>query len=309
MYQKKSDAYYAVEFAKFLRKKINGKNYVIYQPCSLDNLKENSILFLSKSAYFEGFDMRKLDKFSELLVVMYYEFSEKPKCSYILSKNPRLDFVRILNYFFVKEFKPCIHETVVIEKGASIGKNVFIGGNSYIGNEVSIGNNTKIFNNVVISGKVDIGANCVIKSNATIGSEGFSFVTESKNLNHFPQIGRIIIGKNVWIGSNSAIERAALDSTIIEDDVKIDDLVQIGHNSIIKKASQITAGTIICGRVKVGKRVWIAPNSSIDCDVVIGDNAWIGMGAVVLKDVKKDTVVVGNPSKFLKMRKDLKNFQ
>jgi UDP-3-O-[3-hydroxymyristoyl] glucosamine N-acyltransferase len=309
MYKQKSDAYYASEIADFLGRTLKGKNCVIYQPASLENLKDNSILFLCRRVCEEGFDVKKLEGASEILAIVYNKLSKKPNCSYILSPQPRLDFVKVLYHFFVREPQPGIHNTAIIEDGAVIGKNVFVGPNSYIGDEVKIGNNTQIFNNVVVSGKVKIGANCVIKSNTTIGSEGFSFVTESKKLEHFPQIGEIIIGNNVWLGANTTVERATLEATIIEDDVKIDDIVQIGHNSIIGKASQITAGTIICGRARIGKRVWVAPNVCIDSDVVVGDDAWVGMGAVVLKDVAKGTVVVGNPAKYLKKRKELKSFQ
>jgi len=254
MYQQKNDAYYASEIAEFLGRELKGPNCVIYQPCSLENLKDNSILFLGKRVCEEGFDVEKLNGITELLVIVYDKLVVKPKCSHISSTQPRLDFVKVLHHFFVKEPAPGIHATAIIEEGTVIGKNVFIGPYSYIGGEVKIGNNTQIFNNVVISGKVEIGSNCVIKSNTTIGSEGFSFVAESKKLEHFPQIGKIIIGNNVWLGANTTVERASLEATIIEDNVKIDDLVQIGHNTVIGRASQITGGAIICGRAKIGKR-------------------------------------------------------
>jgi len=309
MYQKKDDACYASEIAGFLQKDLIGENHVIYQPCSLENLKENSVLFLSKRACEDGFDLSRLNGFSQLFVILYDGFSQKPSCTYIISSQPRLDFVKVLYRFFVKELVPGIHSSAIIEKGAKLGKGIYVGAHSYIGEDVSIDDNTRIGNSVVISGKVNVGSNCVIKSNSTIGSEGFSFVTESKNLEHFPQIGKIIIGDNVWIGANATIERAALEETVISDDVKIDDLVQIGHNCFIGKASQITAGTIVCGRAKIGDRVWVAPNVCIDSGVVVGDDAWLGIGSVVLRDVEVGAVVVGNPARFLKQRKDLKAMQ
>jgi UDP-3-O-[3-hydroxymyristoyl] glucosamine N-acyltransferase len=309
MYQQTMDAYYAVEIAEFLNLKLRGDNCILYHPCSLENIKDNSVMFLSKRVCVEGFDFRKLEGFSSLLLIVPDGLKEAPPCCHIVSAQPRLDFVRVLHRFFVKEVKPMVHPTATVESGAKIGRNVYIGPHVHIGSEVEVGDETQIFANVVISGKVLLGNRCVIKPNTTIGSEGFSFVTDSENLEHFPQIGVIVIGNHVWIGANSTIERAALDATTIGDDVKIDDLVQIGHNVTIGRACQITAGTVLCGRVKLGERVWIAPNATIDSDVKIGDKAFIGMGAVVLKDVESNAVMVGNPARYLKNRADIKPLQ
>ena len=81
-----------------------------------------------------------------------------------------------------------------------------------------------------------------------------------------------MIGDNVWIGSNCTVEKSQLDQTIIEDHVKIEDLVHISHNTVIRKFSQITVGAIICGRAKIGEDCWIAPNAVIDTGCEIGNN-------------------------------------
>ena len=91
-----------------------------------------------------------------------------------------------------------------------------------------------------------------------------------------------------------------MDQTIIEDHVKIDDLVHIGHNSIVKKYTQITAGSIISGRVKIGKSCWIAPNSVIDPGCEIGDNCFVGTSSLVRSNFPENSVIVGSPAKFLK---------
>jgi UDP-3-O-[3-hydroxymyristoyl] glucosamine N-acyltransferase len=309
VYERKTDSYYANEIARFLGRRLHGENCVILQPCSLENVQDGSVLFVCERVAGEGFRAELLAGHSDLLVIVPRGFRAKLNHSYVVSPEPRLDFVRVLCQFFVKQPKPQIHPTAIVEKGAVLGHDIYVGAHSYIGPEVNVGKGTMIFNNVVITGKVDIGAHCVIKSNATIGSEGFSFVTASTHLEHFPQIGRIVIGRNVWVGSNTTIERAALDVTTIGDDVRIDDLVQVGHNVTIGRASQITAGSVICGRARIGPRVWIAPNASVDSDVVVGRGAFIGIGAVVLKDVRSATVVAGNPARFLKHTKKLRSYQ
>ncbi|HIJ65900.1 MAG TPA: UDP-3-O-(3-hydroxymyristoyl)glucosamine N-acyltransferase, partial [Candidatus Hydrogenedentes bacterium] len=131
---------------------------------------------------------------------------------------------------------------------------------------------------------------------------GFSFVFDENALHHFPQIGRIVIGNHVWIGSNVCIERAALDETRIDDHCKIDDLVQIGHNANIHEACQITAGVIICGRVVLEPGCWVAPNAVIDNGVRVGHDALIGTGSVIRKDVEPNTVVAGVPGRVLRKR-------
>ena len=96
------------------------------------------------------------------------------------------------------------------------------------------------------------------------------------------------------------IEKSQIDETVIEDNVKIDALVQIGHNSIIKKSAQITAGTIICGRAKIGRNCWIAPNSVIDAACEIGDNSFVGTLSLVKTNFPKNSVIVGSPAKLLR---------
>lgn len=309
MFAKKDDACYASEIATFLGAPLQGKNCIVIEPCSLDNARQGGLLFLGRPLAQKGFDLSSMQLPSDCLAIIHDEFLSQPPCSYIKSSKPRADFVKVLNHFFARRAAPGIHPTAIIEEGALIGDEVLVGPHVHIGAEVTIGNRCQIFSNVVISGRVTIGDNCVIKANATIGSEGFSFVTESSDLDHFPQLGKITIGNNVWIGANSTIELAALDETVIEDDVKIDDLVQVGHNSHIGKKTQITAGSIICGRAWIGSNVWIAPNATIDSALKVGDNAWVGMGSVVIRNVDEGDVVVGNPAKFLKKRDALRAFQ
>ena len=143
-----------------------------------------------------------------------------------------------------------------------------------------------------------VGKNCVIKDNTVIGSEGFGFEYDEKGIPmHFPQIGEVVIGDNVWIGSNTTIERGTFEKTVIGNNILIEDVVQIGHNCIIGNNTFISGGVIICGSVIVGKNCWLAPNSVIREGIQIGDRGFVGLGAVVVKDVPEGDIVVGNPAK------------
>ena len=250
------------------------------------------------------YDFKKLDNYQNIVLISTNDVKKKTNIPIIYSKNPRLDFQRVVMEFFSdEEFTSGIHSSAIVESNVKIGENVYVGPNCYIAKDVIIGDNTKILSNTVIFGVTEIGKNCVISSNCTIGSEGFSFSYDEKEFVHFNHIGGISIGNNVWIGSNCTVEKSQLDQTIIEDHVKIDDLVHISHNTVIRKSSQITVGAIICGRAKIGEDCWIAPNAVIDTGCEIGNNCFVGISSVVRNDFPDNCVMVGTPAKLLRMNK------
>ena len=308
MYQSRKNKISVKKIAKFLKTSYTGKNFDITSLSSLNNVKNNSLLFYSELANFQfkikdnvNYDLKKLGKFKNIALITTDKIKNKINVPIISSENPRLDFQRVAMEFFTEdEFSPGVHKTAVIEKGSTIGKDVYIGPHCYIGNSVKIGDKTKVLANTCIYGKTQIGSNSVILSNTTIGSEGFSFYFTGNEFFHSPHFGSILIGDNVWIGANCTVEKSQIDQTIIEDHVKIDDLVHIGHNSITKKYTQITAGSIISGRVKIGKSCWIAPNSVVDPGCEIGDDCFVGTSSLVRSNFPENSVIVGSPAKFLK---------
>ena len=308
MYKQRKNKVSVKKIAGFLKTNYKGKDFDVTSISSLNNVKNNSLLFYSEmiNSQFKikdnlHYDLKKLEKYKNIVLIATENIKKKVNVPVISSKNPRLDFQRTVMKFFTEdEFKPDIHKTAIIEKTANIGKNVYIGSHCYIGNNVTIASNTKILSNTCIYGNTRIGFNSVIKSNTTIGSEGFGFSFTGDELFHFASLGSIIIGNNVWIGSNCTVEKAQIDKTIIEDHVKIDDLVQIGHNAIIKKFSQIAAGTIISGRVKIGVGCWIAPNVVVDNGNEIGNNCLVGSLSLVKTNFPKNSTIVGSPARLLK---------
>ena len=311
MYQPRKNKISIKKIAKFLKTSYTGKDFDITSLSSLNNVKNNSLLFYSELANYQfkikdnvNYDLKKLEKFKNIALITTDEIKNKINIPIISSENPRLDFQRVAMKFFTEdEFSPGIHKTAVVEKSSTIGKGVYIGPHCYIGNNVKIGDKTKILANVCIYGKTQIGSNSVILSNTTIGSEGFSFYFDADEFFHFPHLGSVLIGDNVWIGSNCTVEKSQIDQTIIEDHVKIDDIVHVGHNSIVKKAAQITAGSVISGRAKIGKGCWIAPNSVIDAGCEIGDGCIVGTASLVMSNFPKNSVIVGSPARLLKKTK------
>ena len=311
MYQPRKNKISIKKIAKFLKTSYTGKDFDITSLSSLNNVKNNSLLFYSELANYQfkikdnvTYDLKKLEKFKNIALITTDEIKNKINIPIISSENPRLDFQRVAMKFFTEdEFSPGIHKTAVVEKSSTIGKDVYIGPHCYIGNNVKIGDKTKILANVCIYGKTQIGSNSVILSNTTIGSEGFSFYFDADEFFHFPHLGSVLIGDNVWIGSNCTVEKSQIDQTIIEDHVKIDDIVHVGHNSIVKKDTQITAGSVISGRAKIGKGCWIAPNSVIDAGCEIGDGCIVGTASLVMSNFPKNSVIAGSPARLLRKTK------
>lgn len=292
----------AKDIANFLQLPLNGNDMYVERYAQLSSPMPHSIVFAKK--YNDEF-VNLLNDCESIMAIVTADYDGKLTCSHIISANPRLDFIRVLSQFFTQEKpKGFIHKKANIESGAKIGKDVFIGAGCYVSAQSIIGDGCVLHPNVVLDNRVVLGNNCEIKSGAVLGQEGFGFERdENGEPLHFPHFGDVIVGNNVFIGSNSTVERATLGSTVIEENVKIDDLVQIGHNSHIGKGSMITVGAIVCGGAVLKPQSYLAPNVSIKEKVTIGHRGFAGLGAVVLKDVADDAVVAGVPAKEIKRNK------
>jgi len=179
-----------------------------------------------------------------------------------------------------------------------------IGKNCSIDPDVVISKGAEIHDNVVIRGHVFIGDRCLIKSGAVIGEKGFSFERDGDKLIRVEHTGGVLIGDDVEIGSHTTVVQGTVYDTILESQVKLDDHVHVAHNCYIGKRTQISAGTILAGSVTVGQDCWFGLNSTVrggfGQKTVIGDGAFIGVGAVVLNNVLPGDVVVGNPARVLR---------
>ena len=218
----------------------------------------------------------------------------------IVVENPRKSFATVLREFFVakKEFgkihdSAIIHETVLFNKETiNIGPNVVIEEHVSLGDFVSIDANTVIKSNTLISNNVNVGCNC------TIGGVGFGYELNEEGIYELiPHLGNVVLNDKVEIGNNVCIDRAVLGSTILESEVKVDNLVHIAHGVKIGSNSLVIAHSMIAGSVQIGENTWISPCSSIKQKLQIGNNALIGMGSVVIKNVEDNTVVVGVPAR------------
>ena len=296
-----TSAIQAKQIAQTLGLELVGDDITISDYSQLSDIKSHSVVFAKRFAE-DIVDL--LNNRNDLLAIVTPEYAGKISCAHIISKQPRLDFIRVLDHFFlIKPAEGLIHKSAVIEEGAIIAKNVSIGANCYVSAQCQIGENTRLHANVVLDNKVIIGEHCEIKSGAVIGQSGFGFERDSHGIPvTFPHFGGVIIGDHVYIGANTCIDRGTLGDTIIENNVKIDNLVHVAHNCNIRENAFVIAGTILGGGTQIGEGCWIAPNTTIKEHTIIHNHALIGLGAVVLREVEEGTVMVGNPARKLEKR-------
>ena len=309
--------YTALQIANLLDGKILGNPEVKVNSLSkIEEGKVNTLSFLSNMIY-----ARYLYTTLASIVIVSDDFMIEgktlPTCTLILVKNPRENFA-----FLLKKFNPLKEGTsglstkahisntakignhvsigpfAYIEENALIAKNVQIYPHTYIGENVEIGYGTIIYAGVKIYQSCIIGSNVIIHAGAVIGSDGFGFqVNDGNTFTKIPHIGNVIIEDNVEIGANTTIDRATLGSTIIRKGVKLDNLIQIGHNVEIGENTLIAAQTGIAGSTKIGKNCMIGGQAGIVGHLSIADGVRIAAQSGVTKGIKESGVSVqGSPA-------------
>ncbi len=238
--------------------------------------------------------------------------------AFIKVKNVELAMTAILELFSppAPVFDTDIHPTAVIHETAKIGVGCKIGANCYIGKDVAlgndvilypnvcvfdetiIGNNTIVWSGTIIRERCIIGSHCIFHTNVSIGADGFGYrpSDDGKGLVKTPQIGNVIIGDYVEIGANSCVDRAKFSSTIVGDGCKIDNLVQVAHNSIMGRSCIMAGHSGLAGSVTLGDGVIIGGSASIKDHTTIKSGATVGAGSGVMNDVEAGKTVLGYPA-------------
>ncbi len=226
--------------------------------------------------------------------------SDEPDRCWIVVPDPRRWFVTALQSLFPAP-EPAISATAVIAASAQIGSGVSIGPYCVIGENTVIGDRTRLGSHVTIHGRCRIGAGCTIHDHTTIGVSGFAYHRDADDSWYgLPHLGIAIVGDRVDIGAHCVIVRGILYDTVIENGVKIGNLVNIGHNVIIGENCWITGGATVCGRVSIERDVQIAAGAAIRDKITIGEGARIGLGTVVTKDVPAGASLFGIPGQPLR---------
>ena len=299
------------KLADLVKGKIVGDpTMVITGVSEIQNGRESTITFLSNLKY-----KKYLPTTGASAVVVPEEslLDNKPG---IVHHNPQLAIAKILGEFTPKlQYTSGVNETAYVDSKAKIGKNVtigpfsvieagvIIGDHSNIGShtvidqKTSIGKNCKIFSNIHIYHGTNIGDNAIIHSGTVIGSDGFGFVTD-QDINHkIPQNGYVIIGNDVEIGANCAIDRGTIGDTIIEDQCKLDNHVHLAHNVRLGKGCLLTAAVTIAGSVEVGEFCIFAGHVGVAPHVKIGARSVLAAKTGVSKSLTGGKVYAGMPAR------------
>jgi UDP-3-O-[3-hydroxymyristoyl] glucosamine N-acyltransferase len=184
----------------------------------------------------------------------------------------------------------------VVESGAVVGDNVVLCSGVYVGRRCRIGPGTVVYPNVVIREDTEIGARCIIHAGACIGSDGFGYVPVKGRWHKIPQTGRVVLGDDVEVGSNTAIDRGTFGETRIGKGTKIDNLVQIAHNVVTGEHCAIAGMAGVAGSAIIGDRVRIGAAAGINGHVTIGDDVTIGARTGVTQSIGANRVVSGFPA-------------
>lgn len=190
-----------------------------------------------------------------------------------------------------------IGDFTVVESTAKLGDNVQIYPQCYIGDNVVIGEGTKLYPGVKIYEGCRVGKNCILHAGVVIGADGFGFAPkEDGTFAKIPQLGNVIIEDNVELGANTCVDRAKTDSTIVRSGVKLDNLIQVGHNVEIGSNTVMSAQVGIAGTTKVGSNCFVGGQVGFADHITIGNGCKIGSQSGIDKNVPDGEIRFGTPA-------------
>ncbi len=277
----------------------------ISRPSELSIAKKGAISFLSSAKHKTSIDGAKATACftNEKLAPLLAEQHIIP----IISNSPRAHFARVVSRLVHKKTLDVdgaapkiaasakIHSTAIVGAGAVISDGVTIGPYAVIGPGVTVGKNSVLESHVNVE-CAEIGEHSLIKFGAQLGGEGFGMDGDETGIVNLPHIGRVIIGDRVRIGTHSCIDRGFLGDTVIEDDVKIDNLVQVAHNCHIGTGTMIAAHSGISGSCIVGKNVRMGGAVGLADHINVGDGAQLAAAAGVMHNVPAGEIWSGVPA-------------
>jgi len=289
-------------------------NKKIYDVSTLENAAQNDISFFHSATYLNQFLSSKAG-----FCFLEEKFVDKAPITMtsLINPNPYFAYAVFLSQLYsdkkitknTPQISPNatidnsakIGEGANIEAGAVIGKNVVIGNNCFIGANATVGDGCVVGNNTTINPLASIsyciiGNNVIIHNGAKIGQDGFGFAYKDGRLQKILQLGIVEIHDDAEIGANSCIDRGALSNTIIGKQVKIDNMVQIGHNVVIDVGTVIAGCSAVAGSARIGKFVQIGGGANINGHIEIGDGVKIAGASGVVKSVAPMQSVGGLPA-------------
>ena len=303
----------AQQIAAFLRGTVEGDPEVKVSNFSkIEEGKPGTLTFLANPKYEHHIYHTEA---SIVLVNQDFTPTEPIHTTLIRVENAYTALAQLLNMVEqAKSKKSGVDSTAFIAPTASVGEDCYIGNMAYIGERVKLGNNCQVYPFAYIGDNVEIGDNtilyphvtvyhdcrigqhCILHAGSVIGADGFGFAPEGEQYKKIPQLGNVVIEDNVEIGANTTIDRAVMDSTIIRQGVKLDNLIQIAHNVEVGENTVMAAQVGIAGSVKVGKHCMFGGQVGLAGHIQIADDVTLGAQAGVISSVKEATTLLGPPA-------------
>lgn len=275
---------------------------------TLESGQTGSLSFFSNRSY-----INKLRETKASAVIISPDDIEHCSVGAIITDDPYLLYSKIVELLHpLRVNSPGISKSAVIEKncnisdscyvgpltsiseGVKINENVYIGPGCVIHGDIEIARDSRLHANITIINSVKIGERAQIHPGVVIGADGFGNVKTPNGWKKINQIGGVIIGDDVEIGSNTTIDRGSITNTVIENGARLDNLIQIGHNTVIGEHTAIASSAAIAGSVNIGKNCMIAGQVGIVGHIEICDDVRINGAAVVTKDIKKSGIYSGS---------------
>ena len=278
-----------------------GNDVIVNRVASLSSAKSGQISFFTDSRYQSI--LATTGASAVILSNQHRDFTQLPR---IITENPYAYFAKVAELLNPrKKYLPGIAQSAsihastvvpasctvdansVIGSQVSLGEDVVIGPGCIIGDRVSIGNNTVLQANVTIYHDCLIGNDCNLLAGVVIGADGFGYAEDDGRWVKIPQLGRVVLEDFVDVGANTTIDRGALDDTVIEQGVKLDNLIQIGHNCRIGAHTVIAGCVGIAGSACIGKRCRIGGAAMILGHLDIADGVTISPGSMITRSLTK----------------------
>lgn len=302
----------AKKIAEFVQGRVVGdENATVNSFAKIEEGKPGAISFLSNDKYTQY--IYTTDS-SVVLVDEGLKLDNEVKCTLIRVKNAYEAVAKLLQlYESIKPKKKGVSSLAFIDPTAEIGKDCYIGPfvaiaqnakigdgailhpHVTIGEGAIIGNNTKIYSNAVVYHNCKVGNNCILHAGCVIGADGFGFAPTADGYDKIPQIGIVTIEDNVEIGANTCIDRSTMGSTYIRQGVKLDNLVQIAHNTDIGANTVMSSQVGIAGSTKVGEWCMFGGQVGIAGHIKIGNKVMLGAQSGVPSSLKDNQELIGTP--------------
>jgi len=294
---------------------VGDKNFVIKGVGAAATAASDSVCFIEAEKYLEGFK-KSASRAWIISPKIFESLDQKTKDErvFFVTEKPYNSFVKLVNHLFpAKKITPGIHSSavispsahvdptahigphVIVDAGAHIGPRVVMHAGAWVGESAKVGEDSILYGGVKIYHESILGKRNIIHAGAVIGSDGFGFIPDKTSLLKIPQIGRAILHDDVEVGANSTIDRGTIEDTVIGRGTKIDNLVQIGHNSKLGENCILCAFVGVSGNTTIGNNVLLAGQVGTKGHMKIGDNTQIGAQSGVSKDIPANSKVKGYP--------------